>query len=546
MPSRAAKPRRNRRRQAPADAPVLPSGPVRLGAAAIAGALLGASFPPHGVPALAWLAFAPLWLAARDAPSGRAAFRLGLVAGCVLGAIGYPWIVTLLQTFGELPLWACLPLFALFVVYTALPIAAWAWLVSVWTCPKKLTPIAAALALPGLWWSWPAVFPFTLALGFGPRPEWIQAAELGGTPLVEALMVLCGVLLAEAVRARGRARLRLFALALAIPALAFLLGRWRMHHLADETDRVVRVGLVQPNIPLLWDDKQAKLARLREPSAAAEAEGADIIVWPENIYPWTLDRPFERDFRDDDRILLRHARPTLFGAGTAADSDPHGYNSVLHMGADGVVKGRYDKVLLVPLGEEVPLVDPTWAKGLVAGIAHNFRGAGPERFLVVPGPPGSAAAPVALGPLVCYEDVFAGYARDVAAQDGGIAAFVNLTNDTWFGPTAEPWMHLALAQFRAVEHRIPLLRAVNSGPSSLVDRTGRVVRTTPVRATTIDDPPPPEHLVVDLELGRDTAAAPTVFARFGWLFVHVCQASAAVLALLAWRARKRASAPIAA
>lgn len=514
----------------------------RLCAAAGTGALLAASFAPHGSPELAWLALAPLYLAIRGAPGWRASLRLGLVAGVVMGALGYPWMIDLLRIFGELDLWLCLPLFAVFVAWTAVPFAAWSALLSLWTSyssDQRLTPILAALAFVGLWSSWPAVFPFTIAMGLAARPASIQLAELGGVALVEVLVVLSGVLLAEAIRARGAARLRHGAIAIAIPLLTFMFGSWRIASLDGETTRVIKVGLVQPNIPLLWSDHQAKLDRLREPSAAAEAAGAELIVWPENMFPWTLNRPFERDFSDADRVLARHATPTLFGAGTAADSDEYGYNSVIHMTGDGEVRGRYDKVMLVPLGERIPVVDPAWARGLVPGMAHNFAGAGPERLLVVPGAPGTTADPIALGPLVCYEDVFSNYARQVAAQPGGIEAFVNLTNDTWFGPTAEPWQHLTLAQFRAVEHRIPMLRAVNSGPSSLVDRAGRVVATTPLRPADIHALVPPEHLVVDLELGRDTAAAPTLFARGGWLLRHVCQASFIALALATWRARRR-------
>jgi apolipoprotein N-acyltransferase len=454
---------------------------LRLLSAVCSGALLAASFPP-GLPVLAWVAFAPLHAAIRLAADRREALRLGLVAGASMTALGITWMIGLLQTFGELPLLACLPLFAVFALWTAAPFAAWAWLLSARTCPDRLVSLAAAVAFSGVWWSWPAVFPFTVTMGLAARPEWIQAAELGGAPLVEVLVVLCGALLAEAWLARGRARWRLLALALAVPLVATVLGRWRIATLEAETTRVVRVGLIQPNIPLLWFDRQARLARLRDPSAAAEREGAELIVWPENQYPWTLDRPFERDFGDADRILARHALPTIFGAGSAAASDMYGFNTVLSMDATGVVRGRYDKVLLVPLGERIPVVDPEWAKGLVPGMAHNQAGLGPDRFTVIPGPPGSKASPISLGPLVCYEDVFANFAAAVAAQPGGIEAFVNLTNDTWFGPTSEPWGHLALAQFRSVEHRIPMLRAVNSGPSSLIDRAGRVVATTPVRA----------------------------------------------------------------
>jgi apolipoprotein N-acyltransferase len=52
---------------------------------------------------------------------------------------------------------------------------------------------------------------------------------------------------------------------------------------------------------------------------------------------------------------------------------------------------------------------------------------------------------------------------------------VNLTNDAWFGDTTEPWIHLALAKFRAIEHRRFFVRSTNSGVSAVIDPVGRVV-----------------------------------------------------------------------
>lgn len=509
--------------------------PRQLVLAAGSGGLLAITLPPGGVPALAFVALVPLLVALAGA-GWRAAWRLGLVAGFVMVAAGFPWMIGMFEVFAELPLWLALVLFAVFCLWTAVPFALWAALVT--ALPRAWwRPLAIAAAFVGVWWSWPAVFPFTVMLGLAAQPVWIQSAELGGVALVELLAVTCSALLAGAWSASGAARWRLVGAAALIPALCLLLGAWRMRGLADETTRSVRFGLVQPNIPLLWDDKQAKLARLREPSAQAQAQGAEVVVWPENMYPWPLDRPIRRDFTDDDRILRLHALPTLFGAGSVGDEDAFGYNTVFNMSAEGEVLATFDKVLLVPLGERIPIVDPVWATSQVAGMAHNLAGAGPVRFEVVPGPPGSAQAPVSIGPLVCYEDVFAGFARAVAAQDGGVEVFVNLTNDTWFGDGSEPWGHLALAQFRSVEHRIPMVRSVNSGPSSAIDRAGRVTATTTLRPAAIDALVPAELLVADVEVGRDTASAPTIYARGGWLLVHVCQGLAALLGLAVLRRR---------
>jgi len=57
---------------------------------------------------------------------------------------------------------------------------------------------------------------------------------------------------------------------------------------------------------------------------------------------------------------------------------------------------------------------------------------------------------------------------------------VNLTNDSWFGDSQEPWIHLVLAQFRAIEHRRYLVRSTNSGISAVIDPVGRIVARTGV------------------------------------------------------------------
>jgi apolipoprotein N-acyltransferase len=51
---------------------------------------------------------------------------------------------------------------------------------------------------------------------------------------------------------------------------------------------------------------------------------------------------------------------------------------------------------------------------------------------------------------------------------------VNITNDGWFGKSAELNQHLAIMAFRAVENRIALVRAANTGISAFVDINGRI------------------------------------------------------------------------
>ena len=512
-----------------------------VAAAALSGVLLAGSLPPQGVPELVFVAMVPLLLALRSRSDWRAGLRLGYLTGAVMMAVGYPWFIGLFQVFGDLPLAAALAIFVVYCSWSAVPVAVYGALMV--ALPRtRAWPWLAGVCFTGLWWSWPALLPFTVTMGLASRPAYIQGAELGGAALIELLVIGCSMCVVEAVVRRGRWRWRLLIAAIAIPGLMFALGTWRIASLEGETTRTIRFGLVQPNIPLLWEDEgadQQKLTRLREPSAQAQAGGAEIVVWPENMYPWPLDRPMLTDVDDEDRVLALHALPTLFGAGSIADSEKYAHNTAFYMTADGTIRNSYDKVLLVPLGEHIPLVDPDWATAQMPGLAHNLAGVGPTRFIVEPGPVGSGTPVVSLGPLICYEDVFAEFATRVAGVVGGVEVFVNLSNDTWFGALSEAWEHQALAQFRSVEHRIPMVRSVNSGPSAAIDRAGRIIASTPQRAADKHALVPAELLLVDVPVGRDTESAPTVFARFGWLLVYLCRALALGLLLRLWWTRRR-------
>jgi apolipoprotein N-acyltransferase len=77
----------------------------------------------------------------------------------------------------------------------------------------------------------------------------------------------------------------------------------------------------------------------------------------------------------------------------------------------------------------------------------------------------------AASPLICFEDLFPQVGREAAS--GGADFLVNLTNDGWFGQSAEQWQHEIGAIFRAVENGVPLLRCCNNGVTCWVDAAGR-------------------------------------------------------------------------
>jgi len=515
--------------------------------ASSASVLIGFGAPPGGWLPGHWLGFVPLIvLARRPGVTLRQAAALGLAGGLGIGLVGFPWIADLLLRFAGVPGPVALAGLGLFALWMAIPYA-------LWTLGMRLGPFTGwrSYAWPvvlfvALQFAWPNLFPYTPLIGFAERPALMQLAEFGGVPLLEAIVVGWAVAAARALtRERLRGAAADLAVVLLLPPVLLAYGTLRMQALDEAAAGapVLRVGIVQPNIPVSAGmSGPERLARLREPSAQLAAAGAELVVWPEGgTYPYRVARPFLHErVLGAGRPLLRHRVPTLLGAGSRAPDARHGYNSAYLLGRDGAVVGRYDKVNLVPIGEFVPLVDPDWVTDRIPEIAHLQRGAGPERFVLTRG---AAKGDAALGPLICYEDILPGFVREAARLPGGIDLFVNITIDAWYGDTAEPWEHLALAQFRSVEHRIPLVRSTSTGVSAVVDPSGRIAALIPLRPVEPETAHryPPETRIVDVRLSRNTAAEPTVYARLGWLFPYGCGAAvlgAGAFALLA-RGRDR-------
>jgi apolipoprotein N-acyltransferase len=485
--------------------------------------------------------------------------------------VGFPWIALTTINFAEFPWALAWSIQALFASVTALPYGLWAAAIRVGPQPgggagataRALVRAGwAAITFVAFTWAWPAIFPYTPFIGLALAPITLQLADLGGVTLVEALLIAAASLAADALAAvldrRGHAPPagpRVSVLLGASAAVAVLIagyGGWKMAVIDREAAAApkVAVGVVQPNSPLFWGRRvDEKVRRVREPSAAAQAAGAQLIVWPEaGAYPFRTVRPFQRDFDDPRRKVLQlHSVPTIFGATSGTADKPFGWNTAYALASDGRVTGAFDKNILMPFGERIPLVDPEWAKSKIPTLNHLEAGDGPGRFVIEPAATPARpepGPPFAVGPLICYEDIQVGFTRAVAGQPGGIELFANLTIDTWFGDTAEPWEHMALAQMRSIEHRIPMVRSVAAGVSAVIDANGRLVAHLPVtdpqtRAET-DDVPPPQFLVHDVALARNSAARPTPFARGGWLFPYLCQLLVLVVLGRAWVARRAA------
>jgi apolipoprotein N-acyltransferase len=487
----------------------------RLGLSALSAALLCLSVPTVNAWPLMWIALVPQLHVALTSRTAKRAFLQGWLTGTLANTVAFYWMDGLLERFGHMSPLEALPIMLLLTAYQGLEFALLSWgvyRVHARTEGRLPAAIVAMLVMATIELAMPQIFPFYLAISQAWVPIVIQVADLTGPIGVSALMVAWNGALVDAwhgLRAgRGRMALRPLVVASVFIVADLAYGGVRLHQVdaARAAAPKVKTGLVQANVGILekWDPEEfAKLLVTHQRlSADLTRAGAELVVWPESSYPYALPRPFAHEWPEGDPRRVREGfdTPLLFGALTRTEgrarkpADKYPYNTALMLDAGGTVTGAYDKVFLMLFGEYIPFYDSIpWFTQLVPEASNFSRGAEPASF-----PLRVRGHDYKLGPLICYEDILPSFTRRVAKLSPN--ALVNITNDAWFGRTAEPHQHLALAVFRAVENRLELVRSVNTGVSAHVDAAGRVMERTDSVDPALTPNAPPVTLLVDLAM----------------------------------------------
>ncbi len=450
--------------------------------ALLSGALYALSFPNAGLWPLAWIAFVPLFLACRHKNPGKA-FRLGFAAGLAgFGGLLY-WITIVMTKYGHLPWWISVFLFLLLVAYLALYpavticITRWAEVRGV--SPLLVFPLAwisleylRSYALTGFPWG-------TLGYSLYKVLPLIQIADITGVYGPGFLIALANSVVFLALR-RGvsgaRYRWPVAGCFLLILLLAGTAG-YGIHRLKQPSGGAsLKVALIQGNIPqdVKWDPafQDATIGIYQRLTRKASASGKlDLIVWPESAAPFFVQD--EPQLAARIGVLARESKAGMIVGSPAREHDGERtryLNSAFFFTPAGEVGPRSDKMHLVPFGEYVPLAKLLpFVNKMVEGIGDFVPG---NKYVTFPTGKGDA------GVLICFEGIFPEMARGYIRQ--GSRFLVNITNDAWFGKSSAPLQHLSMYAFRAVENRVPVVRAANTGFSSFIDSTGRIADTTPL------------------------------------------------------------------
>jgi len=264
---------------------------------------------------------------------------------------------------------------------------------------------------------------------------------------------------------------------LAAAILLGFVGLGVSHHetAANETPASgMVVRLVQPNIPQeekwLKDKRPEHLGRLAMLSREVVSITPDVIIWPESAFAGIIER--EADvFRRAISASSGGVTPIISGAlSFMAGDEVKLFNSALLATPGGEVLARYDKTHLVPFGEYAPGRGFLPFVEVIAGPVDFSSGKGPVRFDLARE---EKEGKVILTPLICYEIIFPALVREAVTATGA-DILVTITNDAWFGDTIGPRQHLAMAQLRAAEMGMPVLRVANTGISAGIDSHGRI------------------------------------------------------------------------
>jgi apolipoprotein N-acyltransferase len=486
----------------------------RMVAGMASGFLLWTSFPPVEWSWLAWIALVPLfWLATLPGPrqktylaawaGGLAFWMLALewVRMCDPNAwLG--WLLMALVFSLWWPAFLALTRFAVFRVQLPLLLAA----PIIWVGGEFLR----AYILGGFPWYYIAHSQFR-------QLYIIQMADLTGSLGISFLIAVFNALVVDLLslpllrvtksgtRLDRRQHIRLC-------AVTILIGSTLCYGAVRVSNATFRDG---PKLALLQSNIPQKEKANGDPTkiltyftglverAVAHRETPDLIVWPETAFPpgfiaidssvdhATLERqvrsiPDEitvqtwvekrNEIENQLHLWVDTIRVPMLVGTTFYDHQPDSlekYNSAILVSPAHSTIHYYHKMHLVPIGEYIPFVDRlTWLATMIpypgGRVPSLSFGRQPQKIPL---------KEYLLAVTICFEDTIPQViARffDKGAADGEPDVLINLSNDGWFHGSAELDMHLAIGAFRAVEHRVPLARAVNTGLSALVDGNGEI------------------------------------------------------------------------
>ncbi|MDD5383501.1 MAG: apolipoprotein N-acyltransferase [Gallionella sp.] len=470
------------------------------GLALLAGLSCVFGFAPFGIfviPVLALAALFTLWSRTDKPP---AAAWLGFFFGLGLFVAGIGWIYVALHDYGGMPLPLALPATLLFAAFIAL-FPALAGYAQARFCETRGIRFAAAngmctvLVMPAAWvlieWLRGTIFtgfPW-LTLGYAhsdsPLAGYAPLFGVYGVSLVAA--VSAGLLSTFALRYRrvnvpeglrylspngnaGAERWSRFGMVALGALLALWIGGAALRTVAwtQPHGEPFSVALVQGNIAQnLKFNEDALVGTLETYRRLTLQNPARLTILPETALP-LLRHEVPQQLVEQLRGHARENGGDIL-IGSFERNNGSYYNGVFTLGTAD--EQHYRKQHLVPFGEFIPLRPLLgWLINGVLDIPMGDLARGDARQA----PLDVAGQRVAAD--ICYEDVFG---EEIIRALPEATLLVNFTNDAWYGHSHAAAQHNQISQLRALETGRMMLRATNTGVTSIIGANGKVLQQLP-------------------------------------------------------------------
>jgi apolipoprotein N-acyltransferase len=414
------------------------------------------------------------------ADSRSAAAWLGFSFGLGLFVAGIGWIYVALHDYGGMPLPLALPATLLFAAFIALFPALAGYMQARFSASNKM--LRMVLAMPAAWvlieWLRGTIFtgfPW-LAMGYAhsdsPLAGYAPLFGVYGVSLVAA--VSAGLLAWMYDVGAGHVRDKKYRghgplLHIALVAVIWISGAalrtvaWTQPH-----GEPISVALVQGNIAQdLKFNEDALVGTLETYRRLTLQNPARLTILPESALP-LLRHEVPQQLVER---LRNHARENGGDIliGSFERNNGSYYNSVFTLGTAG--EQHYRKQHLVPFGEFIPLRPLLgWLINGVLDIPMGDLARGDTRQ-----PPLDVAGQ-RVAADICYEDVFG---EEIIRALPQATLLVNFTNDAWYGHSHAAAQHNQISQLRALETGRMMLRATNTGVTSIIGADGKVLQQLP-------------------------------------------------------------------
>lgn len=396
-------------------------------------------------------------------------------------------------------------------------------------------PIIKILMLPSLWvifewWQtvgWWGVPWGRLCIGQADYLFTLQSASIFGSYFVSFIIVCVNSLMAYAMLDAKKAKAFCIA-AVGIIVFNTLFGGIYMSVDTDKEENKIKVAAIQGNIDS--DDKWASgeeaffatYNAYEEYTRMAAEEGAKIIVWPETALPYNF---FQNSYGMVYRVsaLAKECNVTIlvsafteeYGASYTDKGNDGLYNSVIMVNPDGSFGEKvYSKQHLVPFGEFVPM--ETLVMTLIPPLAEIqmldrdlLQGSDSEPLVTEDGN-------ITCG--ICFDSIYEKVILDGVRAGGELISIS--TNDAWFKDSRALYMHNTQSSLRAIETGRYVVRAANTGISTIISPNGEVLELCPALTG--------GYVSQDVYMRSNT----TVYTVIGNLFVYICMAFVGALSVV--------------